>query len=137
MRPGLWHGLWKGLRRKLAAQQLLYFDFSFRFLFLIFFYALYIYMRDNIFSIVSKIPKGKVATYKQIAGMSGIHPRAVARILCSNEKLVEIPCHRIIMSDGKIGGYKGGVKRKIELLEAEGVEIRAGKVDLKRFGWRR
>jgi len=93
-------------------------------------------MRQKIFSLVLKIPRGKVATYKQIAGLSGIHPRAVARILCTNEKLVEIPCHRIIMSDGKIGGYRGGVRRKIELLKAEGVEIKGGKVDLERFGWK-
>lgn len=93
-------------------------------------------MRQKIFSLVSKIPRGKVATYKQIAILSGIHPRAVARILCTNDRLVEVPCHRVIMSDGKIGGYIGGVKRKIELLESEGVEVREGKVDLKRFGWK-
>jgi len=93
-------------------------------------------MRQKVFSIVSKIPKGKVATYKQIALLSGIHPRAVARILCTNEKLVEIPCHRIIMSDGKLGGYRGGIERKIKLLESEGVEVRKGKVDLEKFGWK-
>jgi methylated-DNA-[protein]-cysteine S-methyltransferase len=93
-------------------------------------------MREKVFSIVSKIPRGKVATYKQIAFLSGIHHRTVAKILCANERLVEIPCHRIIMSDGKIGGYRGGVKRKIELLESEGVEVKAGKVDLKKFQWK-
>lgn len=93
-------------------------------------------MREKVFSIVSKIPRGKVATYKQIALLSGIHPRAVARILCTNEKLVEIPCHRIIMFDGKIGGYRGGVERKIELLEKEGVEVREGRVDLEKFKWK-
>jgi len=92
-------------------------------------------MREKVFAIVSKIPRGKVATYKQIALLAGIHPRAVAKILCTNEKLVEIPCHRIIMNDGKIGGYRGGVERKIELLAAEGVEVKEGKVDLERFGW--
>jgi methylated-DNA-[protein]-cysteine S-methyltransferase len=93
-------------------------------------------MREKVFSIVSKIPRGKVATYKQIANICKTSPRAVGKILNTNENLVEIPCHRIIMSGGKIGGYRGGIDRKIELLESDGVEIKAGKVDLERFGWK-
>jgi len=92
-------------------------------------------MKEKVFALVSKIPRGKVATYKQIAKICKTSPRAVGRILNTNERLVEIPCHRVVMSDGKIGGYKGGIKRKIELLEAEGVEVKEGKVDLRRFGW--
>ncbi|MBN2094999.1 MAG: MGMT family protein [Candidatus Aenigmarchaeota archaeon] len=90
-------------------------------------------MRRAVFAIVSKIPPGKVATYGQIADALGTSPRAVGRILNSNEKLVEIPCHRVVMSDGRIGGYKCGVERKIELLESEGVEVKNGRVDLERF----
>lgn len=113
-------------------------------------------MRQKVFSIVSKIPKGKVATYKQIAKLAStspgsekfhrtspggeschrINPRAVGRILNTNEKLIEIPCHRIVMSDGRIGGYKGGVKRKIGLLRSEGVEIKGKLVDLKKSLWK-
>lgn len=90
-------------------------------------------MRQKVFEAVSKIPKGKVVTYGQIAKLCGTSPRAVGKILNSNERLVEIPCHRVVMSDGRVGGYRGGVEEKVRLLESEGVEVKDGKVDLERF----
>mgnify|MGYP003394598916 CR=1 FL=1 len=70
-----------------------------------------------------KIPKGKTATYKELAERIG-KPRAiraVANAVGANKLLVTIPCHRIIRSDGGLGGYSGpgGVKRKRELLKKE------------------
>ena len=47
-----------------------------------------------------------------------------------------MPCHRVVRSDGRVGGYVGGVKRKIELLRSEGVEVKDGKVDLRLYGMR-
>ncbi len=70
--------------------------------------------------IVKKIPRGKVLTYKKVAELAG-RPRAfraVGNILNKNRD-PKIPCHRVIRSDGKIGGYKNGQKRKIELLKKE------------------
>jgi methylated-DNA-[protein]-cysteine S-methyltransferase len=82
-------------------------------------------LREAVFKIVSKIPKGKVLTYKKVAELAGFpHAwRAVGNILNKNRD-PEIPCHRVIKSDGKIGGYNKGVDKKILLLKKEGVIIK-------------
>lgn len=70
---------------------------------------------------VLKIPKGEVRTYKWIAQKIG-HPkayRAVGRALKENPLTVIIPCHRVVMSCGKIGGYSKGVDKKKDLLKKE------------------
>ncbi len=73
---------------------------------------------------IMKIPFGKVTTYKNIAlNISQKRcSRAVANACGKNPILEDIPCHRVIRSDGFLGGYsgKGGMKRKRELLEYEG-----------------
>ncbi len=74
-----------------------------------------------------KIKKGEVVTYKELAKRIG-NPRAiraVANAVAKNKLLVKIPCHRVIRSDGKLGGYsgKGGIKGKLKLLKSEGVDI--------------
>ena len=71
-----------------------------------------------------KIPKGKIKTYKQVA--IGINKpksaRAVGNACARNPYAPRVPCHRVIRSDGKIGGYsgKGGIKTKVKLLKKEG-----------------
>ncbi len=77
---------------------------------------------ECVYDIVRNIPSGKVFTYKQVATMAG-NPkafRAVGNILNKNYD-PSIPCHRVIRSDGKIGGYNRGGKNKIALLKSEGV----------------
>ena len=73
---------------------------------------------------IKKIPKGQTKTYKDIA-LALKKPkssRAVANACGKNPLLIEIPCHRVIRSDGKLGGYsgKGGVNQKRKLLKDEG-----------------
>ncbi|MFL6488102.1 MAG: MGMT family protein [Nitrososphaera sp.] len=78
---------------------------------------------SQVYDIVSQIPEGKVSTYGDIAKALG-HPRAsraVGRILNRNPNPAVTPCHRVIMSDGKIGGYAFGKMRKKELLNKEGL----------------
>ena len=74
-----------------------------------------------------KIPKGKTMTYKQIAEKIGSRKavRAVANAVGANPILITIPCHRVVRSDGTLGGYsgKGGTKTKKLLLKKEGVLI--------------
>ncbi len=91
--------------------------------------------RERVWEIVRKVPKGKVTTYKEIAKALGNERacRAVALALKMNPKPIEIPCHRVVRSDGSIGGYSLGVEKKIKLLKAEGVEVKNGKVDLKKY----
>ncbi len=76
---------------------------------------------------LSKIPKGKVRTYKEIAKAIGKpnSSRAVANACAKNPYPIVVPCHRVIRSDGLIGGYSGigGTKRKKELLEREGIKF--------------
>ncbi len=78
--------------------------------------------KEKVLKIVAKIPKGKVSTYKDVARKAGESKayRAVGNILNKNYN-PKIPCHRVIRSDGKLGGYNRGVKQKKILLEKEGV----------------
>lgn len=75
---------------------------------------------ENVYDVVKKIPKGKTLSYKDVAILAG-NPkayRAVGNILNKNYN-PEIPCHRVICSNGKIGGYNRGEKNKKEILERE------------------
>ena len=73
---------------------------------------------------IKKIPKGQTKTYKDIAValQKPKSSRAVANACGKNPLLIEIPCHRVIRSDGKLGGYsgKGGINQKRKLLKEEG-----------------
>jgi O-6-methylguanine DNA methyltransferase len=87
-------------------------------------------LKQKVFKIVRKIPKGKVLSYKQVAEKLG-NPklaRLVGRILSTNTNPFEIPCHRVICSNGQVGGYRWGVKKKILLLKKEGLIIKRKKV---------
>ena len=72
---------------------------------------------------ISKIPFGKTKTYKEIALSIGKpnSARAVANACGKNPYPIDIPCHRVIRSDGNIGGYSGdgGIKKKMQLLKSE------------------
>jgi O-6-methylguanine DNA methyltransferase len=76
----------------------------------------------KVFEVVKKIPKGKTMTYKIVAARTGSPRgfRAVGNILNKNYDPA-IPCHRVIRSDGKLGGYNRGALRKRKILKSEGV----------------
>jgi O-6-methylguanine DNA methyltransferase len=80
--------------------------------------------KDKVYEIVAKIPKGKVLTYKEVAQRAGnkFASRAVGNILSKNYNL-KIPCHRVIRSDGGLGGYNRGLKNKKRILIKEGVQL--------------
>jgi len=81
----------------------------------------------EVWSEIDKIPSGDVITYSQIAKNMGKPKaaRAVANACGANPNPITTPCHRVICSNGDIGGYSGsgGVKQKIELLRKEGVTL--------------
>ena len=85
--------------------------------------------QEKVFETVKKIPKGKVLSYKLVAQKASSPKawRAVGNILNRNRDK-KIPCHRVIKSDGEIGGYRKGTKRKTALLKKEGLIIKHGKV---------
>jgi O-6-methylguanine DNA methyltransferase len=79
--------------------------------------------KERVFEVVSRIPAGKVLTYRQVAEMAGSPKayRAVGNVLNKNYDH-KIPCHRVIRSDGKIGGYNRGSAKKEALLFKEGYQ---------------
>lgn len=80
---------------------------------------------EKIYHIVSLIPKGKVLTYKKVAELAGIkNPRVVGFAMHSNKDFKRVPCHRVVGNTGKLTGYaRGGIQRKKEILEKEGVSF--------------
>ncbi len=76
---------------------------------------------ERVYSVVAKIPKGETLTYKEVAARVGSPRafRAVGNILNKNYDL-KIPCHRVVRSGGKIGGYNRGEKEKARKLKEEG-----------------
>lgn len=75
---------------------------------------------EKVFKVVAEIPAGKTLSYKEVAELSGSPKafRAVGNILSKNYDL-KIPCHRVIKSDGSLGGYNRGKKAKKALLKEE------------------
>jgi methylated-DNA-protein-cysteine methyltransferase related protein len=88
---------------------------------------------------IKKIPKGRVASYGQIAQMAGLAngARQVVRVLHSSSEKEKLPWHRLLKKDGSIALPAGeGFELQRQLLESEGVEVSPeGNVDLGRFGW--
>ncbi len=77
------------------------------------------------------IPKGRVTTYGAIAAYLGTSAvRAVGTAVGKNPYAPEVPCHRVVPADGRLGNYsgEGGTERKRELLESEGVRVKDGKI---------
>lgn len=76
--------------------------------------------QQKVYEVVRKIPKGKTMSYREVAEKAGFHRawRAVGNVLNKNRN-PKVPCHRVIRSDGKIGGFFEGTKKKIALLEKE------------------
>ena len=78
-------------------------------------------LQKKIWKELSKIKYGEVTTYRQIAKKVGTSPRYVGNVCGQNKLLLIIPCHRVIRSDGKLGGFsgRGGIKLKKKLLSLE------------------
>ena len=92
---------------------------------------------QRVLNLVQKIPRGRVATYKELARALG-NPgfaRAVGNALSKNPHLIKIPCHRVVCSNGRVGGYASGRERKKKLLEEEGIEIVGETIDLRKYGF--
>lgn len=94
---------------------------------------------EKIFNAVAEIPKGKVATYGQIATMAGNkgYARIVGNALHNNPNPKLIPCYRVVNAKGRLAPNFafGGSEAQAKLLENEGVEVINGFVDLKKYQW--
>ena len=93
----------------------------------------------RIYEAVKKIPKGKVATYGQVAELAGDKrmARAVGNALHKNPDPDNIPCFRVVNAKGELAGEFafGGAGEQAKLLEADGIEVKDGRVDLERYQW--
>lgn len=88
---------------------------------------------EKVYNLCKKIPRGKVSTYYGIAhALNSKAYRAVGNALNKNHSK-EVPCHRVIRSNGEIGGFARGTKNKIKLLRKEGILIKNNKTDLKKY----
>lgn len=93
----------------------------------------------RIYEAVKQIPRGKVATYGQVAAMAG-NPkmaRAVGNALHKNPDPDSIPCYRVVNAKGELSGEFafGGRGAQARLLESDGIEVRDGRVDLEKYGF--
>jgi len=79
---------------------------------------------QKVYAVVAQISRGEVRTYLEVAKLAGNEKaaRAVGNILNKNRN-PKVPCHRVIRSDGKIGGFVFGSARKVQKLKKEGVKI--------------
>ena len=87
-------------------------------------------LEHKVYQKLLKVPKGKVTTYSELAKAVGLKngQRAIGRIMNKNPFPVIVPCHIVILSSGKIGGYAWGEKIKTNMLSKEGIKIKKGKI---------
>lgn len=87
--------------------------------------------KKKVYRAAKKVPAGRVTSYKEIARYMGTKAyRLIGRALSVNPYAPVVPCHRVVRSDGSLGGYSaaGGIKEKISLLKKEGVYVKNNKV---------
>lgn len=96
--------------------------------------------KEKIYALCKKIPRGKVATYGQLAAMAGSPhaSRAVGLCMKTNPYAPIVPCHRVVSTEGKLTGYSAGegIKTKKHMLQQEGVSFINERVNLLDSQWR-
>ena len=93
---------------------------------------------EKVYALTAKIPKGKVATYGQIAALAGSAraARAVGQLMARNKNPKAVPCHRVVGATGALTGYAfDGVSMKRKKLIGEGVAFKGARVDLAQSLW--
>ena len=85
--------------------------------------------REKVYQLLCEIPKGQVTTYKELAKRLKTRGyRAVGQIVGKNPNAPKVPCHRVVRTDGGLGGYAFGLDKKIAILASEKVEVKDGKI---------
>src|SRR3989344_9154126 len=95
-------------------------------------------LSSSCYSLLQQIPKGKVTTYKSLAlALNTKAYRAIGQIMKRNPNPDLVPCYKVLKSDGSLGGYLGSsqenIKKKIQLLKRDGIEINNNKIDLDKY----
>ena len=88
-------------------------------------------LEQHVYKKLMNVPKGHVTTYGDLAKAVGLKngQRIIGKIMNKNPYPVLIPCHRVVMSTGKIGGYAYGEDVKTKMLSNEGVQIKNGRIE--------
>jgi len=87
-----------------------------------------------VYALLATVPPGRVTTYGALARAAGVPKaaRLIGAVMRGNPNAPKIPCHRVVKSDGSIGGYSGSaeenIRKKVRMLESEGVQVKDGKV---------
>ncbi len=85
---------------------------------------------EKCYELLKKVPKGKITTYKILAEKLETKAyRAVGNAMNKNPYAPRVPCHRVVKSDGEVGGFESGTKKKIEMLKREGIKIKNNKIE--------
>jgi len=98
-------------------------------------------LAEKVYLKLREVPRGKVTTYKWLAEVAGSKGyQAIGQILKRNSDAPRTPCHRVVSSSGKIGGFGGErsgkkIEEKIRMLKQEGVEVEKGVIDLEQYGF--
>ena len=90
---------------------------------------------ERCYSILRKVPRGKVVTYGDLAKAAGSPKaaRAVGNAMNRNPYAPQVPCHRVVGANGTMVGFASGIAKKIKMLKEEGIEVKDGKVDLDKY----
>ena len=84
---------------------------------------------EKVWALLKSIPRGKVASYKEIAkALNTKAYRAVGNACGRNPYAPIVPCHRVVNSSGSLGGFSGDINHKIKLLEKEGVNVKNNRI---------
>ena len=92
-------------------------------------------LAQKTYALLSTVPQGRVTTYKALANALGTRAyRAIGQIMRSNPHAPTVPCHRVVSSNGLLGGYMGKkdgdeIRKKIALLQSEGIAVKNGKIE--------
>jgi len=87
-------------------------------------------LEQQVYKKLTEVPQGKITTYGELAKAVGLKngQRVIGQIMKKNPYPAIIPCHRVVMSDGKVGGYAYGGDVKTNMLRKEGIQIQNGKI---------
>lgn len=87
-------------------------------------------LQEKTYKLLKKVPKGRVTTYKALAKAAGTKGyRAIGQFMKHNPYAPDVPCHRVVASDGTTGGYNGGIPKKIRMLKKEGITVKNERIE--------
>ncbi|MBL7169553.1 MAG: MGMT family protein [Candidatus Aenigmarchaeota archaeon] len=85
--------------------------------------------QEKVWELLKQIPKGRVTTYKIISHKLDTKAYRTVGNACHNNPFApKVPCHRVVNSSGKVGGFATGIENKIKLLEKEGIKIKNNQI---------